>query len=802
MLWRCSRTYGIQKHLQVTSRKLPPPEWNATARDHDRSVTVPDLTRAAARLFPGAPAVVNSMHRITHAELDERSDHLSHLLLDLGVRTGDVVALYSDRNINAIVSLLAVLKAGAAYVPLDPSWPDQRTVALLDELSVRVVLCSESRLDVVQRLRWAAPDVEHVVCPDVVEARTWAHTLDREAVQDLFDFLATEPDPAAAAGFTLRDDQELHDGAAVTAYVEHVVDLVASVQTHPGDVLEIGCGSGLLTAALAPRAERYLATDLAPQAVARALADAGGAENGLSGRVCCAHEVAEQVAGPFDLVIMASTVQFFPDLEYLLDVVDALTSLVRDQGKIVIVDLLDPESSTYPGLRVPPSLLRALPDVVPGICAVDVRLRDTSRLTTVELRKRYDVVLTVRQTPSSAPRRRTTWTAADLADTRRASAQAPVRADDVAYAIFTSGSTGTPKAVLVDHRAVVNLIGWMTRTNAITQHDRVLSVASFCFDLSVWDIFGALAAGASVHLATEVEISEPDSLIDIMLDQPVTIWDSAPAALSNVIPFLPSRSDLGMSRMRLFLLSGDWIPLALPSEVRAAFPTAEVVAMGGATECTVWSNRYLVERVDRSWASIPYGRPMDNARYHVLDAELAPCAVGEPGDLYIAGDCVALGYAKAPQLTAARFLPDPWPVREGGRMYKTGDRARWLPTGDVEFLGRLDDQVKIRGFRIELAEVLSAVSTCPGVRSATVLVVDDPAGKRLVAFCIPRVAADQLVQAVRRHASLLLPPHMVPSRVVVVDAFPLRPTGKVDREALAASLTVRPGSSKAQPGSC
>ena len=292
-----------------------------------------------------------------------------------------------------------------------------------------------------------------------------------------------------------------------------------------------------------------------------------------------------------------------------------------------------------------------------------------------------------------------------------------------------------------------------------------------------------LAAGASVRLASAAELAEPAELVDALEQEDITIWDSAPAALAMLMPFVQARAPAGRDTLRLVLLSGDWIPVPLPDQIRDAFPGAEVVALGGATECTVWSNRHRVGEVDPDWPSIPYGRPMQNARYYVLDEDLRPCPIGGEGDLYIAGQCVALGYAKAPRLTAARFLADPWAGQSGERMYRTGDRARWLPSGDLEFLGRLDDQVKVRGYRVELGEVQSAFLQCPGVRAAAVVAPAGPGGRTLAAFYVPTaepVPKAEIVSALRA----VLPSHMVPGRIVALGELPLTDTGKVDRAAL------------------
>ncbi len=311
--------------------------------------------------------------------------------------------------------------------------------------------------------------------------------------------------------------------------------------------------------------------------------------------------------------------------------------------------------------------------------------------------------------------------------------------DDLAYIIFTSGSTGTPKGVMVCHKPVINLIEWVNATFRVGPLDRVLFITSLCFDLSVYDIFGLLAAGGSIHIVPQEDLHEPERLIQLLGSEPVTFWDSAPPALQQLVPFFPNlNATCTHHHLRLVFLSGDWIPVGLPELVRQVFPGTAVVSLGGATEATVWSNYYPIEQVDPTWVSIPYGKPIQNARYYVLDAYLHPCPIGVPGDLYIGGECLSLGYVQEPAFTAEKYLPDPFTQRPGARLYKTGDRARYRPDGNLEFLGRLDHQVKIRGFRIELAEIEIVLSQHSAVQDTSVIVKDFAGNdRRLVAYIVP-----------------------------------------------------------------
>jgi amino acid adenylation domain-containing protein/non-ribosomal peptide synthase protein (TIGR01720 family) len=370
--------------------------------------------------------------------------------------------------------------------------------------------------------------------------------------------------------------------------------------------------------------------------------------------------------------------------------------------------------------------------------------------------------------------------------------EAASAAGDLAYVIFTSGTTGTPKGVMVQHRPVVNLIEWVNRAFAVGRGDRLLFLTSLCFDLSVYDVFGILASGGSLRVAAEDEVRDPEKLLRLLLVEPITFWDSAPAALQQLVPFLPALRDggplPGRGNLRLVFLSGDWIPIDLAGQVRRIFPRAEVIGLGGATEAAVWSNFHRIDTIDPAWVSIPYGRPIQNARYHVLDRDLAPSTIGVAGDLYIGGGCLSVGYANDPELTAGKYLPDPFAAswgEAGARLYRTGDRARHWPDGTIEFLGRNDHQVKIRGFRIELGEIETVLASHETVCEAVVVARRAHDGDCFLAgYVVPEPGRDPSAGELRDFLRLHLPEYMVPAAIVTLAALPLTLSGKLDRRAL------------------
>jgi amino acid adenylation domain-containing protein len=357
----------------------------------------------------------------------------------------------------------------------------------------------------------------------------------------------------------------------------------------------------------------------------------------------------------------------------------------------------------------------------------------------------------------------------------------PASAEDECYTIYTSGSTGRPKGVVLTHKAVINTLDWVNRTLAVGPSDRLLFVTSPSFDLSVYDVFGALGAGASVEIASAGLLADPVELARRLLEPGITIWDSAPPALARLAPFLAVAS--AESTLRLVMLSGDWIPVWLPGLLQQRFEGVKIHSFGGATEAAIWSNHYPVEHVSPSWTSIPYGYPIQNCRYYVLDHHYRPLPVGVTGDLYIAGVCLAQGYLNREELTAERFIRDPFVP--GERMYKTGDLARYWPDSTLEFLGRADSQVKIRGFRVELGEIETALTQLPNVRDAVCTVyLDASEQKSLVAYVVPKTGAELTERALRAELGQGLPDFMLPSHFIVLPHLPLSPNGKVDRKAL------------------
>jgi amino acid adenylation domain-containing protein len=354
---------------------------------------------------------------------------------------------------------------------------------------------------------------------------------------------------------------------------------------------------------------------------------------------------------------------------------------------------------------------------------------------------------------------------------------------DLAYVIYTSGSTGNPKGAMNTHRGICNRLLWMQDQYRLTGADVVLQKTPFSFDVSVWEFFWPLMTGARMVLARPEGHKDPVYLANLIREEGVTTLHFVPSMLRV---FLEVNEVVECTSLRRVICSGETLPYEL-QERFFSLVDAELHNLYGPTEAAVdvtyWECRRSSVR-----KAVPIGRPVANTQIYILDANMRPTPIGVSGELYIGGVQVGRGYWKRPDLTEQRFVPDPF--SSGGRLYRTGDQARWLSDGTVEYLGRLDQQVKIRGFRIELGEIESVLADDPRVKEAVVAVHEDVAGeKRLVAYLSLRNGETFESSELKTRLAGKLPDHMVPSAFLFLDKLPLMPNGKIDRRGLPSPVT-------------
>ncbi len=361
-----------------------------------------------------------------------------------------------------------------------------------------------------------------------------------------------------------------------------------------------------------------------------------------------------------------------------------------------------------------------------------------------------------------------------------------VNPDNTAYVIYTSGSTGQPKGIRVLHRGLAN----STFARIAFYPEAVKSfllLSSFTFDSSLAGIFWTLSVGGTLVLPPDQSRWELDSLSRLVEKHQVSHLLCVPSLYKTLIETSPSER---LASLQVAIVAGESCPATLVKDHFSRLPHAALYNEYGPTEATVWCSVYRCEPGDES-NLVPIGRPIANTQLYVLDSHMQVVPVGVPGELHVGGEGVSGGYLNRPQLTAERFVPNPFDSTPGARLYKTGDLARFLPDGNIEYLGRIDHQVKVRGFRIELGEIEAALLSHPGVREVVVIAREDtPDDKRLVAYytAVETSAANAAldVEQLRTLLQARLPEYMVPAAYVRLTAMPLTPNGKLDRKALPA----------------
>lgn len=337
--------------------------------------------------------------------------------------------------------------------------------------------------------------------------------------------------------------------------------------------------------------------------------------------------------------------------------------------------------------------------------------------------------------------------------------------EDSAYIIYTSGTTGMPKGVEISHLSVTNTIQDINQKFLVSDLDNFLCLSSFSFDLSIYDLFGSLAVGASLFLVDDQR--DADTILDSIEKEKISIWNSVPAILELVVARIETRKKY--DTLRVILLSGDWIPMNLPDKTKNSFENAEIISLGGATECSIWSIYFPIKRIKNEWSSIPYGYPLANQAIYILNDEDKDCSIGVEGEICIGGLGVAKGYKNNQEKTKTSFFQH----SDYGYLYRTGDYGVFVEDGYVVFKGRRDNQVKIRGFRIELEEIENRILTHNLIDKAIVIEREN----KIIAFIKGKTNSDQLKEYLRKY----LPEYMVPFKMFKLEDFPLTSNGKIDK---------------------
>jgi amino acid adenylation domain-containing protein/non-ribosomal peptide synthase protein (TIGR01720 family) len=819
-------------------------DFTATAADFPGDKTVHRLIEEQARRTPDRLALTGPGQstgtacpacQITYRQLMARANrigrclHHGHLL-----RPGDLVGLLMDSSLELVVAILGVLKAGAAYLPMEPSLPEERLRHIVDDAGMVLILSQKRFLRVLNRLLWECRRFHTYLCLDSRDIQAEPE-VEKSSLMDreLWEYVGQRAgDDIEAGGWLSSYTGESLSAAEMAEYGDNALRKLRPLLLPRMRVLEIGCASGLTMYRLAPHVGYYLGTDLSEVIIRknRQRVEQQGRRN-IALRCLPAHEIGvlKEQAEPFDLIIMNSVIQTFHGHNYLRQVIQQAIDLLAAGGYLFIGDIMDQELKSQmirdllafqrahrgqdTGYRTKTDFSEELfvsRRFFEDLMADMPPIREatfSAKIHTIEnelTRFRYDALLRIGQGSDKngeRPRegRRKHRYQEDLRALESFGAD-PLPAvsapGDPAYCIYTSGSTGRPKGVLVDHRSLVNLCWWHNRHFAVTSGDRASKYAGLGFDASVWEIFPYLVAGSALYVVDEEIRLEVERLRHYFDVHRITI-SFLPTQVCEQFMLLTSTP----ASLRLLLTGGDKLQ-------RHAKQGYRLVNNYGPTENTVVTTSYRVDD-DTPPLNIPIGKPVCNTRVYILDRQQQPQPLGVPGELCISGIGLARGYLNRPELTAERFVDLAAKTREdtrssniplfqhsiipgfnrSGKLYRTGDVARWRPDGHIEFLGRVDEQVKIRGYRIEPGEVESLLLGRDDIEAAAVVPHTrlQTGDRSLCAYFVPaaRGSGDPpTAEELKAYLARTLPDYMIPLYFVKIAHLPLTPNGKLDRGAL------------------
>ncbi|NEW09285.1 amino acid adenylation domain-containing protein [Paenibacillus sp. SYP-B3998] len=788
----------IERLLFVGEPKL---EGSAEVR------TIHEQFEAKADRHPDKTAIVYRGETNTYGQLEARANQIAAYLCQyMKGKRETPIGVWMHASPHSIAAMLGILKAGGCYVPIDPDMPKDRVGDMLRDAGIPLLISTRTHMKSLNNLQWECTDLQGFLCLDCDDPNEVEED-EKNALMDerLWELVRSEgTGDILGGGWVSSYTGQPFTRLEMDEYADNILHKLKP-RLHAGTrVLEIGCASGISMYRIAPHVGFYCGTDLSEAMIKQnqSVCEVEG-WNHIQLHCLPADRIDELEEGAFDVVILNSVIQYFHGHNYLRRVLRQITSKLRDQGVLFIGDVMDleqkealfaslrqhqsdhPEDSTKTDFSsewfVAKPFFEDLALDLPGMTVVSF----SAKIATVEnelTKFRYDVMLEVNKLEGVAPRnigRRKFQHGARVlnACSETRIGLMPQLSDQLAYIIFTSGSTGKPKGVMIEHRSILNLNRSMCEIAGFSEHESVLCVTKICFDIHIVETLLPLMNGLRVIIADEDEQRDPKLLNRLLLRHPADVVQTTPSRMKLLLG--DPQSLEGLRGARQVILGGEALSPALLEQLGHS-TGADIYNMYGPTETAVYSTMQRLNGQNR----ISIGIPIAGTRVRIVDEELRLLPQGVVGELCIGGPGLARGYLGQPELTAARFVPDPY--QPGERLYRTGDLARWLPDGTIDYLGRADHQVKLRGYRIELQEIEHQLLQVHGVKAAAVLLIGQSAedGELSVYFTCdsPLASAD-----IRTSLARKLPDYMIPSRYTQLDQMPLNANGKVDRRRLAAT---------------
>jgi len=781
-------------------------EFNDTAQDYPRDKTIHEIFEGRAAKTPEHAALIYEDQMLTYKELDRQANRMARYLY--GEKDGqpgkeEAVGIFMTQSLSRPISILGALKAGKGYIPIDSFLPLERIKFMINDSQTGTIISEKKFIKTLNRLQWECDCFCRYLCIDSFDIRGEEEEEKSELMnEELWQHVGeTAVDEITGGGWLSSYTGEPLSREEMDEYGDNIFKKLEPLLQPRLRVLEIGCASGISMYRIAPRVGLYYGTDLSGVIINRnrqKIEEEGHRNIKLANLP--AHEIHRLEEKNFDLIIMNSVIQCFHGHNYLGKVIKQCIAMLGETGHLFIGDIMDQDKKD--------ALVRDLvdfkytnrdknyttkTDLVTELFLsrgywqdLELELKEiekiefSDKIYTVEnelTRFRYDALVTVNKRQSGNKTRKKRKYQEDvraISSFTGERLQVETLSGSLAYIIYTSGTTGKPKGVVIDHYSLVNLCSWYNRYYLLIPADRSTQYASFGFDASVWETFPALIGGAASYLIPEEIKLDLQALNDYLEKNDISI-SFLPTPICEQFMALDNR------RLRVVMAGGDKLKIFIKRDY-------QLYNNYGPTENTVCATCC---QVTEQAANISIGKPIFNNRIYIVDENGWSQAIGSPGEICLGGDGVARGYLNRPELTAEKFVidspskffpNDQYPMTNG-RLYRTGDLGRWLPDGNIEFLGRIDHQIKIRGFRIESGEVENCLRRIENIKEVVVIDRADEKGDKYLAAYI--VAGKTLeTTGLRDFLSRSLPDYMIPSYFVFLEKIPLTPNGKIDRKAL------------------
>lgn len=794
--------------------------------DYPFGKTLPELFRKHVKKRPKHDAVACGLVNVDYRWLETNSNHLTRYLVANGIGAGRRVGVLMDRNMPVVVAILAVWKAGAAYVPIDPDLPEKRMITMIDDAGIGLVLSERKFIKTLNRLQWACKGLHTFFLMNSRDVYA-EEEAEKSGLMDpkLWEYIGeTATDDIMGGGWVDSYTGEHFKREVVEEFAENLYQKIKPVIQKDTRVLEIGCASGIGMYRIAPLVGLYYGTDISRVIIDKnkKRVEEEGHRNIKLGCMA-AHEIDGLDEGDFDIVIINSVIQDFHGHNYLRKVIRKAVDKLGKTGYLFVGDVMDQDSKDAliedliafkrdnrgKGYKTKINwdaeqffsrdFFRDLAVEMPAVQSVEC----SDKIFTIEnelTKFRFDVLMHVdkkkRKPKKNAKKNKYQHGLPDMEKLGRPKPICRAKPGDPAYVIYTSGSTGAPKGAVVEHIGMMNHIWAKVRDFQITENSVVAQNAPLSFDISVWQLFAALAVGGKTLIYHDEAVMETGRFTQHIVEDGVTVLEVVPSYLSLLLDVLDI-NPVDFKALEYLLVTGEAVAPGLLERWFEKYPAVKVANAYGPTEASDDITHYIMDRAPRV-ERVPIGKPIQNLRITIVDDDMNPCPVGVKGEIWVAGVGVGLGYLGDEEKTRKAFMKDPF-YRGGSkrfgerdvRLYKTGDLGCWLPDGNIDFFGRKDQQVKIRGFRIELGEIENKLAKLPEVKEVAVIDAGGDSGDQryLCAYVVPDPAevSDEFdVNELKEYLQEQLPDYMIPQFFVKMDQLPLTSNGKVDRKNLPA----------------